>query len=725
MRELPPDYYLDHFQFLIDHFQSCYPEGFDEALEVFIEEYSSLSVFERRFLLRAYLRKPRVYWLSEFDYADIPEPDKVYQQLLQKKWLRSPEYLEIYEYLEGATKAELSGLLKGFGVEHKKSARREILLEKSYQLEHQDLAKVISQGPFVIAKRESFDFLNFLYFGKSKGGLQKLTLRYLGVMRTRGSRGQGRARFSDMWLAKQELRLRSVLDLLQAYSENYSLQFAKHNSLEIDPTNLSEAAEQKFNQTLVHINKLSKLSNEERILWLSRATAAPARMKYVRWLYKDGQKQAAREKLEVIMQKPSSDEELMEASDFFRLKFSDGGYKTSLLTEILRDSHEIVIDESYRGSAEWGIRNHLADQGMKAERTENNFFLAAFSIFFWDELFGRGAKGFHNEFDRIPSGLKDGSFLRMHNQSCQEKFEKLQTGAWKFLILKSFSENYGKGNPFFIWRKSLLGKLNLFFEKESPDRIQSLFELMCSRFMSYKSGFPDISVFEFADPDRQPLHLEVKAEGDALRRNQLVMLEKMSDLGFDVGVLRARYSFNPDTEYVVVDVETTGGRAGMHRVTEIGAVKMKGFEVIGEFETLINPERPIPKSITRLTGITNSMVAEAPVFAAISAQFREFLGEAVFVAHNVRFDYSFIQKEFERAGMLYRAPTACTVALARKTFKGLKSYGLANLCKHFEIGLDEHHRALCDARAAAEVLNLINKERSAELSHSHLSPPVL
>jgi DNA polymerase-3 subunit epsilon len=136
--------------------------------------------------------------------------------------------------------------------------------------------------------------------------------------------------------------------------------------------------------------------------------------------------------------------------------------------------------------------------------------------------------------------------------------------------------------------------------------------------------------------------------------------------------------------------------------------------VIGEWHSLINPQRPIPANITRLTGITNEMVRDAPLFAEIADSFMQFMGDAVFVAHSVNFDYGFIAREYERLERRFRFPKLCTCASMRRRYPGHKSYGLGALCEGYGIPLESHHRALCDARAAAELLHLINRKREDE-----------
>jgi DNA polymerase-3 subunit epsilon len=105
------------------------------------------------------------------------------------------------------------------------------------------------------------------------------------------------------------------------------------------------------------------------------------------------------------------------------------------------------------------------------------------------------------------------------------------------------------------------------------------------------------------------------------------------------------------------------------------------------------------------------MVRGAPVFAEIADSFIEFMGGGIFVAHSVNFDYGFISYEYERLERRFRFPKLCTCAGMRRRYPGHQSYSLGNLCETYGIDLKEHHRALCDARAAAQLLNLINQQR--------------
>jgi DNA polymerase-3 subunit epsilon len=159
--------------------------------------------------------------------------------------------------------------------------------------------------------------------------------------------------------------------------------------------------------------------------------------------------------------------------------------------------------------------------------------------------------------------------------------------------------------------------------------------------------------------------------------------------------------------FAIVDIETTGGMVKRDKITEIAIVIHDGNRIIDQWDTLINPERSIPDFITNITGITNEMVSDAPKFYEVAKKIVEMTEGAIFVAHNVRFDYGFIRAEFSKLGFTYTRKQLCTVRMSRKTFPGLKSYSLGNLIKHFNIHVNARHRALDDTLATAELFDHI------------------
>ncbi|WP_019946647.1 exonuclease domain-containing protein [Hymenobacter aerophilus] len=177
--------------------------------------------------------------------------------------------------------------------------------------------------------------------------------------------------------------------------------------------------------------------------------------------------------------------------------------------------------------------------------------------------------------------------------------------------------------------------------------------------------------------------------------------------------------------YAIIDLETTGGQPAQDRITEIAIYIHDGEKVVDEFSSLINPGRAIPFFITQLTGITDDMVRDAPKFHEVARKVVEMTEGCVFVAHNVRFDYSFLKKEFGDLGYTYSRKTLCTVRLSRSLMPGQPSYSLGKLCQNIGIPLNGRHRAAGDAAATAilfgRLLN-ISQEQEAPAAARGLSP---
>ena len=158
--------------------------------------------------------------------------------------------------------------------------------------------------------------------------------------------------------------------------------------------------------------------------------------------------------------------------------------------------------------------------------------------------------------------------------------------------------------------------------------------------------------------------------------------------------------------FAVVDVETTGMRAfGSDRITEIAVVVMHGERREIAFQSLVNPGRPIPYAISRITNISDDMVRSAPCFSDVADSVVAALSGRIFVAHNARFDWGFVSAELRRArDLALDGARLCTVRLARRLVNGVRSCGLDNLCQHFSFENTARHRAAGDALVTALLL---------------------
>ena len=158
--------------------------------------------------------------------------------------------------------------------------------------------------------------------------------------------------------------------------------------------------------------------------------------------------------------------------------------------------------------------------------------------------------------------------------------------------------------------------------------------------------------------------------------------------------------------YTVIDVETTGLSKSYHQITEIAAAKIRCGKIIDSYQTLINPQVRIPSFITRLTGIDNKMVKDAPKINQVLPAFVNFLGDDIFVAHNATFDFGFLDYNLKlHQGQNLLNQRICTKKLANRLLPELERKRLLDLCQYFKVNNVQAHRAMGDVQATAEVFN--------------------
>ncbi len=164
-----------------------------------------------------------------------------------------------------------------------------------------------------------------------------------------------------------------------------------------------------------------------------------------------------------------------------------------------------------------------------------------------------------------------------------------------------------------------------------------------------------------------------------------------------------------DSTFTFVDVETTGLSPKSDRIIEIGIVKVKNNRVSKIYETLINPKIRIPRIITQITGISQKSLWSAPSFREVMNDVYRLLSNSVFVAHNVSFDYNFLQNEFERYGYEFQSPYFCTAKLSRSIFPEFRHHNLDSIIERFSIECENRHRALGDAKVLWEFFQILQK----------------
>jgi DNA polymerase-3 subunit epsilon len=690
---------------MLTHVSTRYTALMAPEHTAFIRDFAALPFAAQCAYARMAGRKGRVFNFHHLHYAEIKNIPEQFEVLEQQGFTKTPEERsEFKDYLSSLTKPELTNLLLDNVCEtqFKRSWAKPRLLDIG--LEHIDFDTLkIPDGVVVQSRLRSFYYLLYLYFGRIETSLQTKTLGELGLVRapkTEPKTAQYKSyeqAHSAYFYAKALSDLKAGNEAAQDLSE----------SVEDWPCPVDSLTDLKRGKLLQKLGGLQERQcNMERALALYGLNDnALCNERVIRIRYKrngSGDRDWVQSRLEAMIENPESDEEHAFAEDFYARKYNKK--RTSHVTDLLRQSETVLLDEAFKNSPERAALNHYKKQGFEAYRTENKPWRVLFGLLFWDEIYGMSVpQGWS-----VPDCLKVGTFYASNEAVIEAKLQDLAAPSKTILsLLKTFTKHYGTENGLFPWGNKNLDRVKALLLHSPKGALPALLRLMAQDFMKTKDGFPDLMVIEKG----AARFVEVKAEGDVLRRNQLTRLRQLQSAGYQADILRVKWHFDPGQTYVVVDVETTGGRPGLHRVTEIGAVKLQGGEIIDEWSSLINPQRSIPPNITRITGIDEAMVAEAPLFADIADSFADFMGDAIFAAHNVNFDYGFISTEFEMIDRKFRHPKICTCSSMRKLYPGYRSYSLKNLCQEFQIDLKSHHRALCDAKAAAELLKMVNDKR--------------
>jgi DNA polymerase-3 subunit epsilon len=541
-----------------------------------------------------------------------------------------------------------------------------------------------------------------LYFGKTEQDLKNFALRDMGIMRTNKATSFG-ARFTDGDEARACFHYSRLLDRIEVKSPSF-YQGAVTDILGGPDCPSDFAADLRSRAACQAGQFFERLGEKDIARQLYRVGSSPeCRQRLVRLLYGSGEKADAEDMLRGMIDDPASDDELVFATDFYARKF--GGRRTGSCTELLRAGLTLTVDDTYRGNPEAGVAGVMRRRGYRVFFAENTLWHALFGLLLWDELFESGL--LNSSFDWVPHCLKDRSFAHRFAPQIDEKLDAVRSGKAFNLLLRPIAAQWGRPNGIFAWDHVDVDALRALLSGAGGEGIATILRSLCQNFREMRDGFPDLML----EKDGAVSFMEIKAEGEAIRRNQLTRLRQLGNAGIRAEIGRVDYRFDPEQDYIVVDVETTGSWASGDRITEIGAVKIRNHQVVDEWHSLVNPQRAIPTKITLITGITNEMVGGAPIFAEIADSFMRFMGDGIFVAHNVNFDYGFLNHEYERLDRRFRFPKLCTVAGMRRRYPGHKSYGLGKLCELYGIELETHHRALCDAKATGHLLNLMNLKR--------------
>lgn len=717
-------YYLEHFEEMLGFVESHYPHALGIEETRFLHDFRELSLDARCLYVRLANRKGLVFSRRHLRYLEIGSLENTLDELVKSGFAVTPDESHYFQLLALQGRERLLELLEHLphstGQKRAALKKAQILSLLSSEVPFSRCFDEISLSDHVVqAREETLAYLLFLHFGRSRADMSSFALRDLGLIEVPAFKKNFTARYDSRTSSRAAFLFSR---LLQELGEKAGVALPRLQELSGQAHEWPVLDEPEI-ETLRHRclyrlgRSLERAGDADRALTIHRLSDQfPATERTVRLLLQANEREEARIFLEQLIDHPSCDEELIFAEDLLARKYQS--QRVGRFTALLRDARVLPLDEAARGYPEAAAARYFQFQGALAVHTENEIWGLLFGLLCWDLLLGEETAPLHHSFDWKPAGLDTGVFYDKHREAFEERFALLDDPPEALARLNSTWElHQGTPNYLVAWNPVMRPLIEPLVQLAPQGALAELLRDMARDHRQHRRGFPDLMI---VNGDRLSF-VEIKAEGDQIQRHQLAKMERLRRLGFAAEINRVQWVVDPGQDYVVVDIETTGAPASRHRITEIGAVRVRGGEIVEEWSSLVNPERRIPSFIRSLTGITDEMVSDAPTFEQIGPDFRAFLGDAVFVAHRAPFDYGFLQSEFQRLGQDLRCATLCTVVEMRRHFPGLPSYGLAKLCAHFEVPLESHHRALCDARATAHLLLKINDQRERKASGASMT----
>ena len=230
-----------------------------------------------------------------------------------------------------------------------------------------------------------------------------------------------------------------------------------------------------------------------------------------------------------------------------------------MVTDILREGEVLTLDESNRNAPELAAQKHYQSNGYTVHFSENGVWRTLFGLLFWDELFCAEKATLHNSFERLPANLKSGQFYTDFKNKIEAKLSALDNPHNIHVqILKTVSRCHGTPNGVFRWNRNALDQIREFLIAAPPGGLSSILRQMAIDYKGMKDGYPDLMLVKSGCVR----FIEVKAEGDVIRRNQLTRIKQLRAAGIQTDIARIEWIVDPNQIYVVVDVETTGGGRG-------------------------------------------------------------------------------------------------------------------------------------------------------------------
>ncbi|MFC0181386.1 VRR-NUC domain-containing protein [Pseudarcicella hirudinis] len=554
--ELPPKYYLEYFEYLLNFVRKKYAGILNENELFFLSEFENLSEDEQCLFIRFTNRRGAFFRSEKLKYAEILEIPQVIDSLISKNFIEALSHAHFpfaAEVLDIYNKTELISLAKMLNLDTKgkTSLKKEEVLD--WLLENSDFEEIVhwlNHQPASVIKvkfETEVMMLKFLFFGSRYGDMTEFVVRDLGFQTyEKYDEEKMVAFFSTRQEAEDKFRVSIVREdfYLMQQSEvdpkdifSWFIDWAENNSKE-----LAEVARPSFERLVLKIGAfLEKQKLSEEALMIFRLTEeAPSRERQVRILHKLKNIEEARALCDQILLNPQNADEQFFAVDFINklesVLLKKRAKKT--VTRQLHSSESISLEADWKRRVELGVIDYYEKRGRKAAFTENHLWRSFFGLLFWDIIFDTETLAIHHPLQRSPSDLFKPNFFEKRKSKMEERLEIFEDKeeAQQF-IYTIFFEKYGITNPLVDWYGGLFPLLVTLVEKLNAEQISTLMLEMARNLKENIRGFPDLLIWD----DGDYCFIEVKSPTDNLSSQQLYWLRFFEEHRIKAKVLRVEW----------------------------------------------------------------------------------------------------------------------------------------------------------------------------------------
>lgn len=542
--ELPPKYYLDYFEFLLEFVQRLYGNILNDQERQFIQTFATLSEDARCLFVRFSNRKGLFFRANKLKYSEIGDiPAALYEleacQLIAPLSISHAPYQE--EILALFTKDEWVKMAPRTELSLKPLKKPDLIRFLAHTYEFSVLVHCVEEPVVKVNHEVEMMMFKFLFFGNRYADMTEFVIRDLGKVNFERYRDDA---YTARFATRQEAEDKLMVSL--AAEQFYEMQEAATPPEEVfdwwmnwqaSIHQLSDVAQPSYARLVCRVALwLERQKLPEQALAVYQLTdELPSRERRVRLLHRMGLTDEAQALCDDIAHAPKNAEERFFALDFQEKIANTKTRVKKSVTKFLHEADSVAISGQYRYRVEQGVAEHFMAQGKQAVHAENYPWRGLFGLIFWDIIYDQNVQAIHHPLQRMPSDFYQPDFFRKRHTAIRERLSELDTPKkFEQAIESTFLEKFGVANVLVDWNDILLELLRLIVQRLTPAQLRALLLEMATNLREHTRGFPDLMVW---DADHLWL-VEVKSPTDHLSAQQLQWMQFLSDLGVKASVLR-------------------------------------------------------------------------------------------------------------------------------------------------------------------------------------------